>query len=73
MTVYDTLKANSLLLMKLKRAGMITVNPIYRMRLYEDFLTTKGTKKDRYDQLSKKHGIHSKTVSKIINKLSQPL
>ena len=74
MTIYKALKDNVILLMKLKKAGIITVTPVYWMRVYEDFKKIKtGSKQDRYEIVSEKHNISAGHVRNVVTKLSQTL
>jgi len=73
MTIYKALKDNTLLLVKLKRAGIITVNPLYKLALYEDYLNADGTKLEKYEAVAKKRNLSTRYISLIINKLSKSL
>jgi len=73
MTIYKALKDNTLLLIKLKRAGIITVNPLYKLALYEDYLNADGTKQEKYEAVAKKRNINAQYLARIINKLSKNL
>ena len=71
MNNYQLINNNLPVIVKLINNGLVKVDMVKYLEMYENFHSMTGTKGERYKQLSKDFGYHPETVGQAIRKMSK--